>query len=68
MNARDFLAGRRRWLRITTIPGERGGHDIAVVIDGSYSDAADAQRLAEFWAGQLAEVLAHENITAQAGQ
>jgi hypothetical protein len=68
MNARDFLAARRRWLRIRTVPGEHGGHDIAIVVDGSYSDAGDAQRLGEYWAGQLAEVLADENITAQAGQ
>lgn len=43
----EFLAERRGWLEVRSVPGKNGGCDIAIVIDGT----------------RLAGVLQHEEVS-----
>jgi hypothetical protein len=58
-NGRCCLDGRGPWLRVQLV--SRGaGWDIAVVVDGTYYDAGDAEAMADWWSEQIAETLGDE--------
>lgn len=40
---------------VRVVPNPRGGWDVVMLIDGHYSDKADAERLAEFWRDRFME-------------
>ncbi|MGA4670445.1 hypothetical protein ACPCG0_11730 [Propionibacteriaceae bacterium Y1923] len=53
--------GRTRWI---VAQRESGGWDVALVIDGGYSDRADADEVADFWDALVDKVLAALEATA----
>lgn len=52
----ELLASRGRWfdVRVRVQPHpRRAGWDIVLRIDGTYTDLADAERIAKFWREQI---------------
>lgn len=63
-----FLRERREWLHVRAVPSVRGGgYDVALVLDGSYTIRSDAEDMARFMAGILAEAMRADGLPAVAG-
>lgn len=60
--ARDFLASRDSWLEMKMMPGEFGGFDIVLRVDGAYFIKDDAVRMLDHWKERLMEILETEGL------
>lgn len=60
----DLLKRREDWLQTVVIPNRWGGYDVALILDGSYADPADARVNAEDFRRQILEALAADGYPA----
>ncbi|MEV4181660.1 hypothetical protein AB0J28_09455 [Streptosporangium canum] len=53
----DLFKRREDHFRVVVVPNRWGGYDVAVVIDGSYGDPADARHSADDFKRQIEAAL-----------
>lgn len=58
----DLFKRREDHFRVVVVPNRWGGFDVALVIDGSYADPADARRVADDFKRQIEEALAADGV------
>lgn len=58
----DLFKRREDHFRVVVIPNRWGGYDIAMVIDGSYGDPADARVNADDFKRQIENALAADGM------
>lgn len=58
----DLFKRREDHFRVIVVPNRWGGYDVALVIDGSYADPADARRNADDFKRQVEEALAADGF------
>ncbi|MDH2424808.1 hypothetical protein [Sphaerisporangium sp. TRM90804] len=54
----DLFKRREDHFRVVVVPNRWGGYDVALVIDGSYANPADARHSADDFKRQIEEALA----------
>jgi hypothetical protein len=63
VNATAALLKRREdHFRVVVVPNRWGGYDVALVIDGSYANPADARRVADDFKRQIEAALAADGM------
>ncbi|MFD1546946.1 hypothetical protein [Nonomuraea guangzhouensis] len=58
----DLFRRREDHFRVVVVPNRWGGYDVALIIDGSYADPADARRVADDFKRQIEEALAADGM------
>lgn len=58
----DLFKRREDHFRVVVVPNRWGGYDVAVVIDGSYGDPADARVNADDFKQQIEAALAADGM------
>lgn len=58
----DLFKRREDHFRVVVVPNRWGGYDVAMVIDGSYGDPADARRVADDFKRQIEAALAADGM------
>lgn len=58
----DLFKRREDHFRVIVVPNRWGGYDVALVIDGSYADPADARHNADDFKRQIEAALAADGM------
>lgn len=58
----DLFKRREDHFRVVVVPNRWGGYDVALVIDGSYANPADARRNADDFKRQIEAALAADGM------
>jgi hypothetical protein len=60
--AAEFLRSRATWLRVEAVDRDRGGWDVVLVIDGTYSSHVEKTEMVHYFQRWLLEVILAEGI------